>query len=80
MYRSDRLGLGEACVDLLRDQLLTPVRSDPHDAAAGVRRPERPVGLRQDALRPLQIAADKRDLVRIDRPAAEQFRAHVADR
>ena len=40
----------------LRDHLLRSVGRDADDAAARIRRPQRAVGFRQDALGPLQIA------------------------
>ena len=54
------LGAGglEVSRPLLRDDLLRSVRTQPDDAAARVRRPERPVPLGEDALGALQIVAD----------------------
>ena len=65
---------GEARVDLLGDERLRAVGVDPHDTATRVGRPERPVGLGEDALRPLQIAADERDRGRVDAPTVERVR------
>src|ERR1700730_13994301 len=57
-YRPDSLsGALEGLGTLLGDDALTAIGSDPHDAAAGVGRPQNTIGFRQNALGALQIVA-----------------------
>src|SRR5581483_721908 len=66
-------GSGEAGVDRLRDELLRAVGVDAHDAAARVGRPQRAVGLGEDALRPLEIPSDRPDCGPFDLEAVERI-------
>ena len=78
-YAASRMTVRRA-LELLRDEGLRPLRVDPHHAAPCVGRPERPVGLGEDALRPLEVSPDARDRRPVDAPALERVRAHAANR
>ncbi len=72
----DGARVGETGVDALRDQLLRAVGIDAHHAAASVGRPERAVGLGEDALGTLQIVADEGDRLTLDVPAGQRVLRH----
>ena len=59
-------GAGEARVRLLPDEALAAVGGDARHAAARVGRPQRAIGLGQDAFGPLQAVADGLDAVAVD--------------
>ena len=50
----------------LGDHVLRSVRRDADDASARIRRPQRAVGFREDALGPLQIVSDILERVPVD--------------